>query len=191
MIPCLLIMIPSVNLGALSKKLTYYQSLKSKTMNTVNANSVFGVMNMLNTEKSYIQFNRTLWILRAIMMNALEREYPDGSYEVDDESEDYWIYELTNNLIAASWIKGYDFFMKEYEIECYATQPRKGNSFITYKEAQYIVAELMSGDMLSYLGRLRDLTSFAEDRFNDKVFYVYTLADTLLHVITGETRMLN
>ena len=81
--------------------------------------------------------------------------------------------------------------MKEYEIECYATQPRKGNSFITYKEAQYIVAELMSGDMLPYLGRLRDLTSFAEDRINDKVFYVYTLADTLLYAITGETRMLN
>lgn len=160
-------------------------------MKTVNANSVFGVMGMLSTEKSYIQFNRTLWILRAIMMNALERKYPDGSYGVDDENEDYWIYELTNNLIAASWIKGYDFFMKEYEIECYATQPRKGNSFITYKEAQYIVAELMSGDMLPYLGRLRDLTSFAEDRINDKVFYVYTLADTLLYAITGETRTLN
>lgn len=160
-------------------------------MKTTNTNSVLGVMNMLNTEESYIQFNRTLWILRAIMMNGLDKAYPDGSFGVNDKSEDYWIYELTNNLIGASWIKGYDFFMKEYEIDCYATQPRKGNSFITYEEAQYIVNEVMSGDMLSYLSKLRNLAKYAKDRFDDKAYYVYSLADDLLCAVAGEKNMLN
>lgn len=160
-------------------------------MKAVNANSVFGVMNMLNTEKSYIQFNRTLWVLRAIMMNALDHKYPDGNYGVNEDNEDFWIYELTNNLIAASWIKGYDFFMKEYEIDCYATKPRKGCSFLTYEEAQYIATEAMSGNMLSYLRKLRNLAKFAKERFNDKAYYVYTLADDLLCAVAGENNMLN
>lgn len=160
-------------------------------MKAVNTNSVLGVMKMLGTERSYIQFNKTLWILRAITMNGFECKYPDGSYGVDNSNEDYWIYELTNNLIAASWIKGYDFFIEEYNVKCCTNQPRTGNTFLTYEEAQYIVNEVMSGDMLAYLSRLRDLASFAKDRTNDKAFYVYALADELIRAITGEERQLN
>ena len=160
-------------------------------MKTVNTNSVLGVMNMLNTEESYIQFNRTLWVLRAIMMDGLECKYPDGSYGVNGKSEDYWIYELTNNLIGVSWVNGYDFYIREYDVKYCVTNPRTGNSFITYDEAQYIVNELTSDNMLSYLSQLRDLAKFAKDRFNDKAYYVYALADDLLCAVAGEENLLN
>lgn len=160
------------------------------SMETVNTNSVLGVMEMLNTEESYIQFNRTLWILRAIMMKGLERKHSDDSYDVDNQNDDYWIYELTNNLIAVSWIKGYDFFIKEHKIDYCVSQPREGHSFMTYDEAQCIVTELQSGNMLTYLRRLRDLAKFAKERFNDKAYYVYALADDLLCAVIGEKNIL-
>lgn len=160
-------------------------------MKRVNTNSVLGVMEMLNTEESYIQFNRTLWILRAIIMNGIEFKHSDGSYNVDNQNDDYWIYELTNNLIAVSWIKGYDFFIEECNVKYCSNQPRTGNNFLTYEEAQYIVNEVMSGDMLAYLNRLRDVAAFAKDRTNDKAYYVYALADGLIHAINGEARLLN
>lgn len=154
-------------------------------MKKVNANSVLGVMNLFNSEEYYKYAVEVLWIFRSVAMKAVECN-TIGSIYWDTKHPDFWMAEVTNELIGSILVNDYSYITTHGVPYWYDGNPRSGNShFLTYDEASRIARIANNDKLMNELYRLRDsATRYANDT-NSPSYNIYKVTNDLIDALTG------
>lgn len=154
-----------------------------------DVNSVLGIMNLFNEEYYKYAFE-VLWIFRSIAMKVVEVDSDKGFYW-DAKHPDFWIAEITNELIGRAIIYDYTYTTSHGIPFWYGERCRSENhSFLTYDEASFIAGIANDEKLMDELYRLRELTScYASDQSNP-AYNIYKVSDDLIKALTGHKMLL-
>lgn len=153
-------------------------------MKTIDTSSTLGVMLLFNNEQYYKYVVEVLWTLRMIALRKIEHSDCKGLYW-DTRHPDFWIAEVTNEIIGRVMIRGYHYETNGEPHWC-ITEPRGGASdFLTYDEANFIAGVVGNETLMDELYRLRESVSFCADDVNNPAFHIYKVTNDLIGALVG------
>ena len=153
-------------------------------MKTVNSNSILGVMRLFNNERYYKNAIKVFWILRDVAYTNVEQKN-DGGYGPDFNHSEYWIAELTNEIIGRCLINGYSYIACCGEPYWYVSKPRKDGHFLTYKEAEIIADMVNDKNLMDELYNLRDSVGDYANDINNPLYNIYKVTNDLIEALNG------
>lgn len=149
-----------------------------------NINSILGIMELFNNEEYYKYAIEVLWALREVALEETKIDYgPGRGMSYDKKHPNFWIAEVTNDIIERSLIKGYNYLTTSVG-HWYIGEPRDSNSdFLTYEEASFIADIANDEKLMGELHRLRDMTSCYADDKSNPAYNIYKVADDLIEAL--------
>lgn len=150
---------------------------------SVDRDIVLGVMNLFNNEEYYKYAVSVLWTLRTIVLNRTEREGSGGIYW-DKNHPDFWIAEITNEIIGRVLINGYNHAFIKGNWGASDSRSARFES-LTYDKAEFIAGIVNREYLMDKLHRLRDHVSCYASDVNNPSYNIYKVANDLLGALTG------
>lgn len=143
-------------------------------------------MNLFNNEEYYKHAVEVFWTLRTIVLEEIKIDYGIGrSMSYDTQHPNYWIAEITNEIIGRTMIDGYTY-STIYSNSWIVGKPRSSESgFLTYNEAEFIAGIAEDDNLMNELYRLRLSVSQYTEGENTPIYNIYKVVNDLIEALTG------